>query len=306
MTTRQERELRSAMVRIGRALYDRGLVVATDGNLSARLDGERLLATPSGLCKGWLREEQLIVVDMGGKRVDEPNAHNRDLRPTSELAMHLEAYRVRPDVRAVVHAHPPHAVAQSIAGVGFEDCFLPEALLFVGIPFVAEYATPSSAEGAAAIREGAAQHDLIVLQRHGSLALATSLEEAYFRTETLEQLARIRGLVVQAQAGDRAIPALAAEQVEKLMALRRGLGLWRPGDAERFCEHCGACVAGGDARNEARYYVEARTDDSRPQSDGRRDLSKRVDALPTAGSAYSKAAIREVVRQVLRSFDDRG
>jgi L-fuculose-phosphate aldolase len=238
------------MVRIGRELYQRGLVVATDGNLSARLDRNRFLTTPSGLCKGWLKAEQLIIVDEQGQSVDTPTPANAALQPTSELAMHLAAYRIRPEVEAIVHAHPPHAIAQSIAGDGFEDCFLPEALLFVGIPPVTPYATPSSSEGAEAIREAVAGHDVLVLQRHGSLALGSSIEEAYFRTESLEQLARIRYLARSAEPasssakpGSSRVPNLPPEQVAKLLDIRTSLGLSRSGDAEDFCEHCGVCGA---------------------------------------------------------------
>ena len=243
MTRRDEMALRNAIVKVGRELYQRGLVVATDGNISARLDRGRFLTTPSGLCKGWLEAEQLIIVDAQGRRVDEPTPANAALRPTSELAMHLEAYRIRPEVEAIVHAHPPHAIAQSIVGDGFEDCFLPEALLFVGIPPVTPYATPSSAEGAEAIRDAVAGHDVLVLQRHGSLALGSSIEEAYFRTESLEQLARIRYLASSAAPGSSRVPSLRPEEVAKLLDIRSSLGLSRSGDVEDFCEHCGVCGA---------------------------------------------------------------
>ena len=106
----KEQALREEIVRVGHLMYERGLVVAADGNISARLDEGRVLCTPSGLCKGMMTPEQMIVVDMQGNKVGPGTAANRDLRPTSEIFMHLEALRQRPDIGGVVHAHPPITV----------------------------------------------------------------------------------------------------------------------------------------------------------------------------------------------------
>jgi len=244
--------LRGEIVQVGRLLYDRGLVVATDGNISARLAVDRFLATPSGVCKGLLEPEHLIVVDQAGRRVDDPATGDSGLRPTSEILMHLEAYRRRPDIGAVVHAHPPHAVALSIAGIDLGRCVLPEALVFVGVPPVVAYATPSSPEGAAAIGDAVAGHDALVLARHGSLAVGDRPLTALHNTETLEQLARITfllHLLGRGAASGNPRPgdlspdetALAPDDAAKLLALRERLGLRRTSDAEEFCAACGLC-----------------------------------------------------------------
>ncbi len=264
--TPDERALRAEIVEVGRLLYDRGLVVATDGNISARLAADRFLATPNGLCKGRMTPDQLIVVDARGRRVDRPTAANAALRPTSEIHMHLEAYSRRPDIGAVVHAHPPHAIALSIAGIPLGRCVLPEAIVFLGLPPTAPYGTPSSPEGAAAIRAAIAGHDALVLARHGSLAVGASPFGAYYNTETLEQLARItfmlRLLGADASGGDisgaispsidaaqpgaaRPDVALAPDQITRLLATREQLGLMRAGEAEEFCAMCGVCHADG-------------------------------------------------------------
>jgi len=248
-----ERALRAEVVEVGRLLYERGLVVATDGNISARLSADRILATPSGLCKGRMAPEQLIVVNLDGARVDRPTAANAGLGPTSEIHMHLEAYRRRPDIGAVVHAHPPHAVALSIAGIPLGPCLLPEAIVFLGISPTTPYATPSSPEGAAAIREAIAGHDALVLARHGSLAVGASPLAAFHNTETLEQLARITFMLhvlgVDAGGGgedlSRADVSLPPDQIAKLLATRERLGLARAGEAAAFCAMCGVCHAGG-------------------------------------------------------------
>ena len=122
-----EHELRREMVRVGRLMWERGYVAATDGNLSARLGSNRLLVTASGLSKGFLSDDDLIVIGLDGEPVSAYRARGK--RPSSEISMHLEVYRQRPDVNAVVHAHPPLATAFSIAGVSLARCVIPEVIV---------------------------------------------------------------------------------------------------------------------------------------------------------------------------------
>jgi L-fuculose-phosphate aldolase len=237
----KERALREEIVRVGRLMYDRGLVVAADGNISARLDEENVLCTASGLCKGMMSPDQLIVVDMEGRKVGSETAASRDLRPTSEVFMHLEAYRQRPDIGGVVHAHPPITVALSIAGTSLAGCMLPEVIVNLGLIPTTEYATPASEENVRAIRDLIANHDGMILQRHGALTAGRDPWEAYMRLESLEQLARITLVLQQLGQGEPLPP----EQVEKLLAQRRKMGLSRPGEEEEFCEVCGVCHPDG-------------------------------------------------------------
>ena len=226
----RERQLRQEIIRVGQLMYARGLLCGFEGNLSARLDGERLLITPSGLHKGLMREEQLLVVDLDGRVLAAATDGARPLRPTSELPMHLEAYRRRPDVAAVVHAHPPITVALSIAGVPMDTPLLPEVIVLLGLIPTTAYAMSSSDEGAAAIRDLIAEHDALILQRHGTLTVGTTLTEAFMRLETVEQNARIHFMLAQL-AAERPLPAA---ELGKLLRLRRAMGLERPGDAAAF------------------------------------------------------------------------
>ena len=232
-----EAELRREIVQVGALMYDKSLVIGRDGNISARLDDQRILVTPSGLCKGMMHEDQLVIIDLDGRRIDSPTAANRSLYPTSEITMHLEVYKQRPDVDSVVHAHPPHAIALSIADMSLAECMLPEAIFFLGIVETTPYATPSSAENAAAIREVIRNHDAIVLQRHGSLTTGNSPLDAFFKTETLEQVARVTYMLKTLGRGG----PLAPDQVAKLMEQRRAKGVDLPGEAEAFCRYCGVC-----------------------------------------------------------------
>ncbi|MEM7030012.1 MAG: class II aldolase/adducin family protein [Chloroflexota bacterium] len=234
---RNETALRQEIVRVGQLMYDKSLVIGRDGNISARLDDHHILITPSGLCKGMMTEDQLIIIDMAGNRVDQPTEANRHLRPTSEITMHLEAYKQRADIGGVVHAHPPHAIALSIADISLAECMLPEAILFLGIIQTTPYATPSSPENADAIRNVIGNHDGILLQRHGSLTVGNDPLDAFFKTETLEQISRITYMMRNLGAGDPLPPY----QVEKLMAIRQSLGLAHPGEEAEFCEVCGVC-----------------------------------------------------------------
>lgn len=236
-STATEQTLREEIVLVGKLLYERGLIVATDGNISARLDDQRILITPSGLCKGLMTPEQLIVIDLDGRKVSPATSANADFRPSSETPMHLEVFKQRADVQAVVHAHPPHAIALSIVNISLADCMLPEAIVFLGLTPTTPYATPSSEENARAIREVITGHDALILQRHGSLTVGSSPLNAFYRTETLEQIARITYMLNQLGGGQPLPP----HQVEKLMQTRREWGLARAADDTDFCEICGVC-----------------------------------------------------------------
>ena len=235
-----EYHLRREMVRVGQLMYEKGLICASDGNISARLAPGRVLITPSGLHKGFLEPDHLLIVDESGNRIGPATAVNRRLKPTSELPMHLEAYHRRPDIAAVVHAHPPITVAMSIAGISMADCLLPEAIVSLGMIPTTQYATPSSEENMLAIRELIREHDALVLQRHGSLTVGDSPMQAFMRLETVEQNARIAFML--AQLGLR--NPLSPDEVAKLLEQRRKLGLARPGESDEFCLVCGVCHSG--------------------------------------------------------------
>ena len=227
-----ENDLREEICRIGALMYHKGMVDGTAGNISARLDAEdRFLLTPSGLATGFLQPQQLIIVNLAGERVDEPTAANAHLRPTSESAMHLECYRQRPDVQAVAHAHPPTAIALTLAGVDFQQCLIPEMVVLLGLVPTAPYSTPSSDENRAAITALIREHDAIMLSNHGSLTVAKTLWDAYLMLETLEHSAIIIQRALQLS---RDLVAIPPEQIGKLVAYREQFGLLRPGDRERF------------------------------------------------------------------------
>jgi L-fuculose-phosphate aldolase len=172
-------------VEIGRRLHARDLVGAAEGNLSVRLGPDRFLVTASGVSKGHLRPDDLVVVDGRG----EPVRGTR--RPSTELRMHLAAYAARPDVAAVIHAHPITAVALTVAGLPAPSDLVPEAAVTLGPIAVAPFATPGTDEVPASLGPLLAGHDALLLERHGAVTLGRTVAEAFERMETLERVARV-------------------------------------------------------------------------------------------------------------------
>jgi len=228
-----ENELREQICEIGRLMRQYGYIDATSGNISARLDDERILCTPSGLAKGRMQPEQLIIVNMEGEKVGAPTSANRNLHPTSEILMHLECYCQRPDVNGVVHAHPETAVALTVAGVSLEKPLLAEAVIMLGLVPTAPYATPCGTEDRDSIRELIVNHDAVMLSHHGSLTVGADVWTAYLRLEVLEHLAGV--LFKAKQLGG--LLRLSPENVEDLLALRRRYGYGLPEDEALFHEY---------------------------------------------------------------------
>lgn len=237
-----ERGLREEFVRVGQLMRQHGYVTATDGNLSARLGPDRFLVTPSGLSKGYMRPDEMVVIDWDARPVGESKfGPARGLKPSSEILLHLEAYRQRPEIKAVVHAHPINAIALSIAGVSLARCLLPEVIVTLGLIPTTEYATPASAEGASVIRELIREHDAIILQRHGSVTVGGSVWEAYLKLEKLENAAEVTYKLLTL---GRELP-FPPGAVEKLIDNRERHGLLRAGEREAIREVCGVCGVAG-------------------------------------------------------------
>lgn len=235
-----EQQLRQEVIQVCRMLWQKGFVAATDGNVSVRLGEDRYLCTPSGYSKGLLEADQLIIIDGDVQPVGPRYGAARHLRPTSEMLLHLEAYRQRPDVNAVVHAHPPLAIALSIAGIDLERCFVPDVVLSLGLIPTTEYATPASGEGAEVIRDLIQRYDALILRRHGSITVGEDVLSAYLRLEKLEQTAAIAKTLAELGRED----PFPAQEAAKLVAWRAQSGLMRPGQAEDFCAVCGVCHHG--------------------------------------------------------------
>lgn len=210
-----EHDLREEIVAIGRRMWEKGFLAAADGNISVRLDQQRLLITPSGLSKGFLSPDQLLRVDMNGRVIASNHPATRNLKPSSEMMMHLTAYKQRADVHAVIHAHPPLAIALTVAGLPLDADVLPEVIYSVGIVPTAPYVTPGTPDGQHAVRDLVTTHDAILLDHHGTLTVGANVMEAYMRLERIEHSAAI--LLAARQVGE--LKRLPKDEFEKLCAL---------------------------------------------------------------------------------------
>lgn len=179
----KEQALREAICEVGRRVWQKGFVAATDGNISVRFGKGVFLCTPSGVSKGFMAPEDLVAVNASGEKIAGTG------RVTSEFFTHLAAYEERPDIAAVVHAHPPKAVAASLAGLSLAEPVLPEVLLTLGgIPTV-PYATPATEEGGAAIRDSIRSCDAVLIAKHGSITVGRDVFDAYRKLEKIEHAA---------------------------------------------------------------------------------------------------------------------
>jgi L-fuculose-phosphate aldolase len=180
-----ERKHREEIVRYGRTLHERGLVAAMDGNLSVRLKNEQILVTPTCVSKGNMRAADMVVVDMEGQRV----SGRRNV--TSEIGMHLLIYRMRPDIQAIVHAHPPTATGFAAAGIALTQPLVCEVVMGLGCIPLARYGTPGTSELARTLEPFVPHYDAILMSNHGVVAYGDTLERAYMKMETVEHFAQI-------------------------------------------------------------------------------------------------------------------
>src|ERR671910_2199359 len=213
-----EDQARAEIVEVGRRLWQRGYVASNDGNISVRLDEGRLITTPKNVSKGFMTADMMVVTDFAGKKI----AGERD--PSSELKMHLQVYRDRPDVRAVAHAHPPTATGFAVAGIPLDRAVLAEVVTTLGSIPIADYATPSTDELPAACSKYLKAHDGLLLANHGALAIGPDLFTAYYRMETIEHFAKI-SLVTRMLGREN---LLSREEVQRLQGLRGSYGIASP------------------------------------------------------------------------------
>ncbi len=220
-----ESQARKLIVEIGKLLYERSYVVSSDGNVSIRLSEDRVLATPTMTCKGRMTEDCLALTDMEGKPVT-------DKRASSELAMHLLIYKMRPDIKAVCHAHPPHGTAFAVAGLAIDKPILSEVILTLGCVPLTDYGTPSTSELSEAMKPFIAHHNALLLANHGAVAYGENLWQAFDRMETLEHTAKI-AILAKTLGGAVDLPA---DAIEKLIQIREKAGYLKE---NARCQACG-------------------------------------------------------------------
>jgi L-fuculose-phosphate aldolase len=266
------------VVEVGRRLYARGYTASNDGNISVRLDEGRILTTPKSVCKGFMTADMMVVVDPDGRKIEGA----RDA--SSELKMHLEVYRHRPDVKAVVHAHPPLATGFAVAGIPLDRAVLAEVVTTLGSIPIADYATPSTEELPAAVRQYIKAHDGLLLANHGALTVGHDLFAAYYKMETVEHFAKI-SLVARLLGGER---LLSQQEVQRLQGLRGTYGIAAPAPI---------CLFDDDGAGRACQVVRA------PDAPGERLVPEdRAEALMDAGHRAPRPGDDEEIRLTYREL----
>lgn len=215
-----EKQAKKAIIDIGQRMYVRGFVAANDGNISVKINDNEVWATPTGVSKGYMKKKMLVKVDLDG------NVLEGTYKASSELKMHLRAYRENPDIKAVCHAHPPICTCFAIAGIPLDTPVLAEAVITLGDVPVAPYAELGSREVPEVIAPYCHTHNGILLANHGAVTWAEDIYEAYYRLESMEYYAKIL-LVTEKILGKQNL--LTGEQIDALLAMRDKFGIKRGG-----------------------------------------------------------------------------
>ena len=236
-----EREYRQDIVEVGRLVYQKGWVAANDGNITIRLDEERILATPTGVSKGMMQPDDLIILDNEGNKIA------GRLQGTSEILMHLTIYKMRPDVRSVLHAHPPVATGFATTGRSLNQALLPEVIIGLGCVPLAAYGLPGTPALTEPMLPLIPKFDAILMANHGAVCYGEDVWRAFFRMETVEHFARIN-LVAELLGGPNVLPR---EEVTKLLDSRTRYGVKSRSRGEPGCPVSAEDEGGG----EERFYV---------------------------------------------------
>lgn len=220
-----EEKLRQDICEVGRRMYARHLISGVDGNISVLRDDGTIMTTATGMSKGFLQPDDLVITDGNGRKLSGKR------EPSSELMLHLSCYRNRPDVKAVVHAHPPTCTGYAVAGIPLNKALLAEIIVTFGCIPIAPYGTPSTEELAGSVNDLIRKHDALLLANHGAITVGHELFTTYFKMETIEHFASI-SLVAHILGSEN---VLSAKDVSKLASLRSRYGLVGP---DPFSEGC--------------------------------------------------------------------
>ena len=208
-------EIKKEICEVGHKLWLKGFVAANDGNISVKINDHEYYCTPTGVSKGSLTPDMIIKVDENGKKLE------GKLNPSSEIKMHMRVYQKRPDVTAVVHAHPPVATAFTVADIDLDQYILPEAVLTIGNVPTCDYGTPSTMEIPDSLDPYLQKHDAFLLRNHGALTVGCNLNKAFFVMEEVE----FNAVICKHAMDLGAVHEISNDQLKKLMDLRKAMNL---------------------------------------------------------------------------------
>lgn len=283
-----EWKLKELMCDIGRRIWLKGFCAGNEGNHSYRLSEDRFLCTPTGISKGQLKPDDLCVVDAEGKQVSGKRAR------TSEMLLHLFIYKNRPDIRAVIHSHPPHATAFAIAGMELPTCIHPEAEVFLGRVPTAKYVTPGDTRLGETLAPYIKDSNTILLSNHGTVSFGSSLDDAYYKLEIVDAYSRI--LLLAKQLGY--VQTLTNDEMKELLALKARFGMsdgrYKDGKLQGLsCAGDFLARVGGEVATRGRMCVPGGTAEVQAQPSA---MEKAVAAL--APQNYSEQDIEQLVQVI--------
>lgn len=284
-----DRKLKELICEIGRRVYNKGFAAANDGNISIRVGENEVLCSPTMICKGFMTPDDICAVDMEGGQI----AGKR--KRTSEVLLHLAIMKNRPDVKAVVHCHPPHATAFAVAREPIPQCILPEIEVFMGEVPIAPYETPGGHPFANTVVPFLKGTNTIILTNHGTVSFGANLEEAYWKTEILDAYCRI--LLLAKQLGR--VEYLSEQKSVELLDLKKKLGFDDPRFHVESCDLCGNS-AFRDGYKEGQPQPQAF--EPAPSYPGYLERQKSPAAPKTAAEPDMETLVRLITEQVVASL----
>src|SRR3954470_6645856 len=292
-----EFQLKEQMCDIGRRIWQKGFCAGNEGNHSYRIAENKVLCTPTGISKGFLKPDDICTVDLEGKQLSGKR------KRTSEILLHLAIYKARPDVKAVVHSHPPHATAFAIANVELPTCIHPEAEVFLGAVKTAKYVTPGDTRLGESILPYVKESNTILLQNHGTVTFDVDLEGAYYKLEIVDASSRI--LLLAKQIGS--FRPLDAGEMKELLDLKVRFGLDEPrlknGGKDFTCQSDFISRVSGEVGKKGRVQLDGGTAPSgselRPSTavQPSSPMEQLVHSLAPAGN-YSEADVETLVQTI--------
>lgn len=288
-----EWKIREEMCEIGRRIYNKGFAAANDGNISFRMSEDRVLCTPTRVSKGFMKPDDLCIVDLEGHQISGKK------RRSSEILLHLTIMKERPDVRAVVHCHPPHATAFAVAHEPIPKCTMPEFEVFIGEVAIAPYETPGTQTFADTVIPYIRDTDVVILANHGTVTAGSDLTDAYFKTEIIDAYCRI--LILAKQLGN--VNYYSDEKAAELIQIKPKLGI-RDVRLERGLENCDLCGNSlfregySDFAPEPKAFIPPKLQQTAQEAVDARPTS----AIPSEGPAF-EAIVRQITDQVLHAMN---
>ena len=290
-----EWQARKDICEVGRRLYDKGFAAANDGNISVRLAPDRILCTPTGVSKGYLKPDDLGIVDLEGKQISGTK------KRTSEILLHLSVYKARPDIGGVLHCHPPHATAFAMVHESIPKCVLPEVEVFLGEVPIARYETPGTQIFADTVLPYVHNCNTMLLANHGSVAFSKEIMTAYFNTEIIDAYCRM--LILAKQLGP--LKYLSEGQVGELLQFKKRLGIDDPRLHMEDCDLCGNSLfrEGYDEfSTESKAFVPPFSNNTCAGKPGDKQKKAAAPAPAAAESPDMEALVQTITAQVLAAL----